>query len=124
MGHIFINFGLKMFQYVRRRNVSILPYFILPTHTFKTLQQKLYLFLFSSDKHQSNHFLGFQAISINYSLIIFKCFVLFKFNMLDKEAILIRTIKENLRNLVCFISFYSMIFTLNPIYQMSETLLI
>ena len=47
-------------------------------------------FFSSSDTHQSHHLLGCHATGVNPSFIFFKCLAFFKFNMLDKKAVLIR----------------------------------
>ena len=55
-------------------------------------------FFSSSDMHHSHHLFGCHATGINSSFnSFFKCFTLFKFNMLDKKAVLTRgKIKRNM----------------------------
>ena len=43
-----------------------------------------------SDMQKFHHLFGCHAIGINYSLIFFKCFTFFRFNMVDKRAVLNR----------------------------------
>ena len=47
-------------------------------------------FFISSDMQKLHHLLGCHTIGINSALIFFKCFAFFKFNMLDKKAVLTR----------------------------------
>ena len=75
-----------------RQNVSIPLCRILPTHTLTTFQYKSALFLYSHILKCKNFTMQEFALSTLLALILhlnfFKYFVFFKFNMLDKKAVL------------------------------------
>ena len=86
---MFTNFGLKKFQYLKKQNVSISPHYILPTHDppFSNSFINISTSFFSSFYTQK---LRYHATTLIIHLPSFKCFMFFKFNLVDKKDILTR----------------------------------
>ena len=81
------------------QNALILPYCVLPTHTFKHLfKNQFYFFLlfFYSDMQTSTT--SVMLLAFVFPLCFFMWFAFFKFNMLDKKTVLMRVIKNNLNS--------------------------
>ena len=76
-----------MFQYLKRQNVSIPPFCILPTYFYNSsINNKSISFFSSSDTHQSYHLLGCHTTGINSSFIFFEFLAFIKFSMPSQKS--------------------------------------
>ena len=77
-------YSQRYVYYIKWQNVPVLSNYIHKKH-YSVKVGSISLFS-SSDMEKFHYLLGCHAIGINSSLIFFKCFVFFKFNMPSQKS--------------------------------------